>query len=108
MGSGKVGREEGNDGVTNDRVAPLGIESEGSRGEQRVTPKREADDQQGENEEEPKSRVGCERVRRGEGMKGRPATVETQELTVNRGVADPAVMNMDRQTRKMKSAREKY
>lgn len=50
--------------------------------------------------------MGRERVSRGEGIRGRPVVVERQGLTVNRKRPDPAVLNLNVQTRRMMGSRE--
>lgn len=100
--SRRVSREARTEVATNDRVEPLGGEGEGGGGEQPVAPQIEADHQQGEEDEERESRVGVERVCGGEGIRGRPAVVETQEPTAmcKLHVGNPAVLNVHRQTRR--------
>lgn len=93
-GSGR----EGLDGATSDRVrSTLGGQGEGRGGEQRVGLQREADHEKGEEKGERLNRVGSEKVRIGEGTRGRSAVIERQDLTAS--VADSAVLNLHRQTR---------
>lgn len=50
--------------------------------------------------------MGRERVSRGGGIRGRPMVIERQGPTVNRKHPDPAVLNLNVQTRRMKGSRE--
>lgn len=84
VGSARNSRGEGTNGVANDRVPPPGAEGEGCEGEQRVAPQRDDDHQQGEEEGGQESILGSEKVNRVQGIRGRPAIVERQQLTVYR------------------------
>lgn len=87
-----------------DIVAPLGGEDKGRVGEHRVTPQMKCNHTRGEGEGEPESGVGCNIIGRGEGVRGRPAVEENQEVAVNRKqayysiIADSVVWNLHRET----------
>lgn len=81
-------RGTGTAGATNNRVAPLGDESEGS-GDERLSTSKEKTKGNGS--------AGWEvSVSRGEGNRGRPAIVERKWSLQTLTVAGPAVMNLNR------------
>lgn len=92
-------------------MAPLGGISEGIGGDHGVAPQMETDHQQEEGEREWETRAGSEQASRVEGIMGRPGVVVTQYLSVSRirsrsGSIRRAVLNLNRQTLGLRTARE--